>query len=233
MLTTREKEILLSQNKQQALSKKIIAKTLSRVRNKAVRAIADLLFLAENRPDQFNQIIGLTKSGRRPIQVLSRRSKRKRERKKVIEEIKSKRDIERIERHRRAFQFYAALGIWTGAIERELYEEKFKQKHQRRREKFDVDLRKLSLKYPVAMLKGQFLCPKCNRKGLIFHGVENWLWLHYNYNDKHPEATFCNVGRSLPEKFFQFPFVIEPQNIAFYLRASDKPLNKNQFIFCT
>jgi len=91
----------------------------------------------------------------------------------------------------------------------------------------NINYLELSLKYPLAMLKGQFVCPKCGKKGLIFHGTEDWLWFHYNGNDENPKASFCNVGKTLPEKFMLLPFAIEPQLQAFWLRATDRPIKKD------
>jgi hypothetical protein len=231
-LTEFEREVLASDEKRKSISKNTVRKTLWKARNKGEVAIRDLVFLAVKRPDQFCQVVGLTRTGRSALQVLSSRKKRER-RGGIVEKVDSKRDIDRIEKGDRALMLYTLLGLWTGAVDEKVCETKLKGSTQARREGFDVDLTLLNRKYPVAMLEGQFLCPRCRKKGLIFHDGENWLFMHYSRDGGAPSASFCDLGRELPEDFMAFPLKITPQYEAFFLAASDKPINPHSYRFRT
>ena len=61
MLTDDEKEILSSEEKRKSVSPITVRNRLQRIRDKAAKAIDDLLFITNKRPDQIAQVLGLTK----------------------------------------------------------------------------------------------------------------------------------------------------------------------------
>lgn len=225
MFTRFEREIICSEEKRKSVAPQTVRNTMQKIRNKATKAIEDLLFLAEKQPLQMAQVIGFTRSGRRL-------GKTKWQTGEVFRSIESKRLIKRIERGERARWLAINLALNTGIID-EWKDQKRQEKGESDENTKIIDMGKLRAVYPkilVAMLQNQFVCPRCGKAGLIFHGEEDWLWMHYNQDDRNPKANFCNIGKSLPERFVQFPLLVEPQRNAFLIKLNELgPRDKIRF----
>ena len=221
MFTNNEKELICSEEKCELLSSQNLRNRFQKIRDKSAQAIEDLLLLGEKRPNQMAQVIGFTKSGRRMPKTKWKNGE-------SIRPIESKTEIKRIKRGELARWLAIKLALNAGVIndwvdQKKLAElEKKSSEHQKITK--TIDLQKLERLYPrilIGMLQNQYVCPKCGSKGLIFRGEDEWIWMHYNNEDKHPEATFCNVGKTLPSKFVEFPFMIHPQNNGFWVKLAE------------
>ena len=192
-----------------------------KIRDKSAQAIEDLLLLGEKQPKQFAQVIGFTRSGRRMPKTKWRNGE-------SIRPIESKTEIKRIDRSQSALWLAINLALNMGVIDQWLNQKELteleKKSVERQKITKTVDLQKLGRAYPqilIGMLQNRYVCPKCGKAGLIFRGEEEWIWMHYNNEDKHPEAIFCNVGETLPKKFVEFPFMIVPQNSGFWVQLAE------------
>jgi len=217
MFTRVEREIISSEEKRKSVAPQTVRNMMQKIRNKATNAIEDLLFLGEKQPLQLAQVIGFTRSGRRW-------GKMKLEEGEFFREVTSKTVLRRIKRGERARWLALNLALNTGVIDEWMDQKKLAKLRESEKNVKIVDMQKLSKLYPkilVAMIKNKFACPKCGKAGLIFRGDEDWLWMHYNHEDEHPGASFCNVGKSLPERFVRFPLVIEPQLNSFLVKISE------------
>lgn len=210
VLTKFEREILSSDQKRKSVAPQTVRNTMQRIRNKASKAIEDLLFIGDTQRLQLAQVLGFTRSGKRWGRTEWGNGE-------TIQLIDSKTLLKRFDRAEKARRLAVILALNAGIIDEWNEQKRLDEAKAAEKEKI-VDLQKLGVAYPkivIALLQNQFQCPKCGKAGLIFYGKEHWLWMHYNQNDRHPKATFCNIGKKLPEKFVEFPFMIQPQHGAF------------------
>jgi hypothetical protein len=218
VFTNNEKELICSEEKRKTLSTQNLRNRFQKIRDKAAQAIEDLLLLGDNQSIQLAQALGFTRSGRRMPKI-------KRKNGNSIELIESPIELKRIERSQRAQRLAFKLALNMGVIDRWRSQKELEEKSvERQKITKIIDLQKLGRLYPrilIGMLQNQYVCPKCGKAGLIFRGEDEWIWMHYNQEDSKPEATFCNVGKNLPRKFIEFPFIIRPQNNGFWVQLAE------------
>ena len=213
VFTENERMILSSEEKRKSVSPLTVRNTLQKIRNKAASAMEDLLFLGDEQPLQLAQVIGFYRNGRRM-------GKTKWKNGEVFREITSKTVLKRIKRGEVARILAIKLALNTGIIDEWKVQKRQENNTVKEKTKL-VDFGKIRSIYPkilITMLENQFVCPNCKKAGLIFHDDEEWLWMHYNRENNHPEATFCIIGKSLPEKFREFPIKIAAQQNFFMVK---------------
>jgi hypothetical protein len=116
VLTKFEKEILSSEEKRKSVKPQTVRNTMQKVRNKAAKAIEDLLFLGNNAPLQLSQAMGFNRSG----QLWSKKefkTYRPGEQRRQIERITSKVLLKRLERQENAKWLALNFALDMGIID--------------------------------------------------------------------------------------------------------------------
>ena len=217
MFTDFEKGIICSKEKRRNVAPQTLRNTFQKIRDKAARAIEDLLFLGEKQPKQFNQVIGFTRSGRR-----LRKTKRKNGA--SIRPITSETIIKRLERGDRAYLLADYLAKKTGLVDSWEAKKKVEKLDEVEKVTKTIDSQELNKAYPrilIGMLQNQYPCPECWKAGLVFRSRENWFWMHIHGEEKYPEATFCRIGKTLPKEFIKFQLKIEPQTSSIWIKLAE------------